>query len=93
MKEQMETKIQFKETVITKPSSNMMTEQEEDIFLMRAPKIVGRLLRQCNGNASVALHRLKRHMNRIGDNGINMPALKIAKLKLEELSQGIRKKF
>jgi len=87
-----ETNIIFKETVIRPVRKRTLPEKDEDIFLMRAPKMVGCLLHQCNGNVDAALHRVKKRLSHIGENGINAPALKIAKLKLEQLSDSIRKR-
>ena len=87
-----ETTIRFKETVVRPVRKRVIPENDEDIFLMRAPKMVGCLLHQCNGNVNVALFRVKRRIQQIGENGINSPALKIAKLKLEQLSDSLHKK-
>ena len=66
--------------------------EKEDVFLMKAPKMVASLMSDAENNAALALHRLMRHIHNVGELAPNTASLRLAKLKLEELVSKNKKK-
>lgn len=65
-----------------------------DVFTMNAPAMVEKLLKDADGNAALALHRLMRHMHNVAaGTALNTASLKLAKIRLEEMTKQVKRKL
>lgn len=98
---QQNTRIEIKESAedvfISPFASNVPTDfvkKKSDVFSLKANEMVARLLKDAEGNPALALHRLMRHMHNIGaGSSLNSASLKLAKIRLEEMSGNQKKKL